>query len=721
MERLAPAASHLTIARTDWAAIFTTNFDILIEDAYRAENLRAQEPVPVYQFSKDYNIHENSKVHIFKLHGSIDQIHQPHNILVLTTKDQTDTQPQRAIMMSQIPRLLIDYYWVFLGYSFNDGVLRQLLAEVKKNNRDRMPRESFAIMPQPTEEDRELLNPYNISLIKATTEQLGATIDALVTREASGHKRVRRLEDQVISGNVEMTIPTATRVAMDDQFEIVGPADPEMEARDFFLGGEPSWGNIAAQVDFRRDDMTDRIKQRVWQFLDESPGRALVMSGPAGSGKTTILRRIGYEISTGSGRSAPVLSLRENFRAGNRFADSWDSRLINEVVRMSGKSVVLLVDNLEVHYRLARNLFSMLRSQNVRALILAAVRSLDWSNLQDDYPMPGFEAIELPDSLSPPDVDPFVLYLDRHRLIQIGLVRNAGYWKDQISHAHEHHLLGVMRSLSSGTEQTFDEKIISEYFDLPDLAKRAYELICLTYRFGFALPLDLLLISLRCSEAQFAEEVLRKDKDHVIITAADTLSGRRAYKARHRVIAEIVSEARWDSAYLLSEALTELIHKINAHSEDEYRLCRDILMSEDVRKRFTEIEYRRRLFDAALEIFPEDYVLYQHYAISEMQARPNPDFQRSHELLNTATAAPNSDRNPTLQHTRGMLYLHQAGLAEQGRGNTLRRRQRKNLQHIVREIVVASMDTTLTQKCLWVNGLLPQSPMALAYCPERYR
>ena len=267
MERLTPTVSHRTIARTAWAAIFTTNFDILIEDSYRAENLRAQEPVPVYQFSKDYNIHESSKVHIFKLHGSIDQIHQPDNILILTTKDLTDTQPQRTIMMSQIPRLLIDYYWVFVGYSFNDGVLRQLLAEVKKNNRDRMPRESFAIMPHPTEEDRELLDPYKISLIKATAEQFGATIDALITREASGHKRVRRLGEQVTSGNVEMTIPTSTRVAMDDQFEIVGPVDPQKEARDFFLGGEPSWGNIAADVDFRRDDMTDRIKQKVWEFL----------------------------------------------------------------------------------------------------------------------------------------------------------------------------------------------------------------------------------------------------------------------------------------------------------------------------------------------------------------------------------------------------------------------------------------------------------------------
>ncbi|HKV91566.1 MAG TPA: SIR2 family protein [Candidatus Angelobacter sp.] len=660
LEHLTPQAAHLTIARNHWAAIFTTNFDTLVEDAYKTETLPAQQPVPVYQFSKDYNIHQNSKVHIFKLHGSIDQIHQRENILVLTTKDQADIQRQRSTMLAQIPRLLIDYYWLFLGYSFNDGILRSLLADVKKNNRDQMPRDSFAVLPDPTQEDRELLEPYRIGLISATTEQFASAIESLVNREAMGQKRVRKLQDQIVTGGVEFTLPAATRVAMDDQFEFVGPAEPEPQARDFFLGGEPSWGNIAAQTDFRREELTNKIKGKVREGLKEAPDRAIVISGPAGSGKTTVLRRVGYELSDGLGESVPVLLLRETFHAGNRFADSWDSRLINEVVRSSGKSVVLLIDNLEVHYRLARNLFSALRSQNIKGLILAAVRSLDWSNLQDDYPMPGFEAIELPDSLADSDVDPFVTYLDRRGLININAIRDTSYWHHQISGTHEHHLLGVMRSLTSVTEQSFDEKIISEYFDLPDLAKRAYELICLAYQFGFPIPLDLLLVLLPCSEPEFAEGVLAEDKDHVIITAAQSLSGRRTYKARHRVIAEIVSNSRWDSTYLLCGALVELISKMNPHSEDEYRLCRELLMSDEIRKRLTDIEYRRRLFNAALEIFPDDNVFYQHYAISEMQARPEPDFQRAHELLNTAAASPTAYRNPTIQHTRGMLYLRQA-------------------------------------------------------------
>ena len=352
------------MCKSAWAAIFTTNYDMIVEQAYRNKPLAAQKPVPVYQFSKDYNIHDNSKVHLFKLHGSIDQIHLPDDVLVLTTKDVTDTFRQRSSMLSQIPRLLIDYYWVFIGYSFADGILRQLLNEVKRTNRDTMPRESFAILPHPTEEDTELLAPYRISIIAGTCERLFEAIDGVVSRNAAGHLRTRKVGEDVQSGGVTMYFTSSTRVAMDDQFEIVGPVDPDTSSKEFFLGGDPSWRNIAADVDFRRDAITDRIKEEVWTALDTAPARATVISGPAGSGKSTILRRVGWEIATGIDRPAPVIMLREFYRSGNRYADSWDIKLIGEIARESGRTVIVLIDNLEVQYRMARNLYSALRGRD---------------------------------------------------------------------------------------------------------------------------------------------------------------------------------------------------------------------------------------------------------------------------------------------------------------------------------------------------------------------
>ena len=662
-----PMPYHLQLCRSPWAAIFTTNYDTLVEQAYRTETLSPQQIVPVYQFSKDYNIHENSKVHLFKLHGSVDQIHLQDNVLVLTTKDLTDTFRQRSEMLSQIPRLLIDYYWLFVGYGFGDGILRQLLNEVKRSNRDTMPRESFAVLPRSTDEDRDLLNPYRISIIPATAEEFFKALDETVSRNAAGHLRIRKVGEEVHSGGVAMRFSAATRVAMDDQFEVVGPVDPDPSSKGFFLGGEPSWRNIAAGLDFRRDSITNEVIRQIWKAIETAPEKAIVISGPAGSGKSTILRRVGWEIATGADRSTPVIALRDFYRSGNRYADSWDAKLIGEVARESKKTIVILIDNIEVHYRLARNLFSTLRGRDVKAVIVGAVRSLDWSNLQDDYPMPGFEVVELPDSLQDIDIDPFVSYLNRNGLVRVDAVRTLAYWRDEITRAHEHHLLGVMRSLSGVSGEAFDEKIITEFYNLPERAKRAYEWICLTYQFGFPMPIDLLLILLNCSDGTFAEEVLQNDKDHVIIEAAGTMSGRIAYKARHRIIAQIVANAAWDSTYAQCDALCKVIENINSQSEDEYRVCRSLLMSEEVREKLPDIGYRRRLFDAALVAFPDDNVFYQHYAKIEMEARPNPDFQKAHDLLNSAIAAPDSDHNPTLQHTRGMLYLHQAGLATEGK------------------------------------------------------
>jgi hypothetical protein len=260
-------------------------------------------------------------------------------------------------------------------------------------------------------------------------------------------------------------------------------------------------------------------------------------------------------------------------------------------------------------------------------------------------------------------VESFVNYLARRRLLNVDDITTAAYWQERVKGHHEHHLLGVMRSLSIEAEEHFDQKILSEYGNLPELGRRAYEAICLVYRFGHAIPLDLLLIVLNCSEPQFGEDVLEKDRERVIITAASTFSGRVAFRARHRVIAEIVSDHVWSTQYEMCDALTRIIDAMNPHSEDDFRLCRALILNDEVRDLLSDIVYRRRVFESALALFPTETMLYQQYAIAEMENRPVPDFQKAHDLLNKASALESAKFNPTLQHSRGMLYLHEAGQA----------------------------------------------------------
>jgi tetratricopeptide (TPR) repeat protein len=663
LETTNPTAAHAALTNVTWAAIFTTNYDTLVEKAYeQTPTTRRQEPRPVYQFSTDFNIHNNANVHIFKLHGSIDQIHNKQNILVLTTKDRTDTHAARSAMLSVIPRLLLDYYWLFIGYSFTDNVLRELLAELRRANRDVMPRSSFALMPKLTDEDKEFFDQYSIRTVPGSMAPFMAAVQEHIEREAAGRQRVRRIPDLVQTGGRDLTFLPQTRVAMDDQFEFVGPVDADYDGDGFLIGGEPSWGNLAAGLDFRRDTVADRIKSDVLRNIGKAPTKGIIIAGAAGSGKSSVLRRIGYEVSTDRDCPYPVLLLRDFYRAGNRYSESWDWRLVSEVSKASGGSpVVLLVDNVEVYHRMVRNLFSDLRAHNVPALLLGAVRALDWSNIIEDHPMPGFGVHTVPDDLEGDEVDAFVTYLERRRLITIDAVTTHAYWRGRVKGHHEHHLLGVMRSLSTKAEENFDQKIISEYGNLPDLARRAYEAICLIYRFGRVIPLDLLLIVLNCSEPQFGDEVLNADREHVIISAASTLSGRVAYRARHRVIAEIVSDHVWTTQYEACDALTHIIDCMSQTSEDDFRLCKGLILSDEVRNLFLDLTYLRKLFESALAQFPTETMLYQQYAIAEMEHRPDPDFAKAHELLNKASALESAKYNPTLQHSRGMLYLHEAG------------------------------------------------------------
>ena len=567
-------------------------------------------------------------------------------------------------MLSVIPRLLIDYYWLFIGYSFTDGILRQLLAELRRANRDVMPRASFALMPKLTDEDGEFFEQYSIQVVPATMAPFMADIQQHIDREAAGRQRVRRIPDIVQTGGRDLNFLPPTRIAMDDQFEFVGPADADYDGAEFLIGSEPSWGNLAAAIDFRRDEIADRIKSEVLLHISKAPTKGIIVAGAAGSGKSSLLRRIGYEISTARDHPYPVVLLRDFYRAGNRYSESWDWRLVSEVSKASeGSPVLILVDNLEVYHRMVRNLFSDLRSHNVPGLLLGAVRALDWSNIIEGHPMPGFDVHNVPDDLASDEVDAFVTYLERRRLVTIDNVTTHAYWRERVKGHHEHHLLGVMRSLSTKAEQNFDEKIISEYGNLPDLARRAYESICLIYRFGHAMPLDLLLIVLNCSDPQFGEDVLNADREHVIITAASTLSGRIAYRARHRVIAEIVADHVWSTQYAACDALTHIIDSMNVQSEDDFRLCKSLILGDEIRTLFSDITYLRKLFESALAIFPTETMLYQHYAITEMEHRPDPDFEKAHELLNKASALKTAQYNPTLQHSRGMLYLHEAGAA----------------------------------------------------------
>lgn len=103
--------------------IWTTNFDKIIEKSLE------QKEIPYNLISIDSelnNISSAQRVNVFKCGGDI----QNPNNLFLTKTDYEDYKNSRKTMISFLIRELIVSSFLFIGYSFNDGLIKQQLRNI---------------------------------------------------------------------------------------------------------------------------------------------------------------------------------------------------------------------------------------------------------------------------------------------------------------------------------------------------------------------------------------------------------------------------------------------------------------------------------------------------------------------------------------------------------------------------------------------------------------
>ena len=133
--------NHRLIAGLPIKTVWTTNYDQLLEQAYR--ETRKRPDVKIKQDDLAVTIHKRD-VTIYKMHGDFSQ---PQNA-VLTKEDYETYNEHRALFSEKLKGDLIEKTFLFLGFSFKDpnidyilGRIRALLAQNQ--------REHYCIMRRP--------------------------------------------------------------------------------------------------------------------------------------------------------------------------------------------------------------------------------------------------------------------------------------------------------------------------------------------------------------------------------------------------------------------------------------------------------------------------------------------------------------------------------------------------------------------------------------------
>jgi hypothetical protein len=117
---------HAILAKTNVKCLWTTNYDTLLEEAFRSHfkvTVRASDE----SISRGGRV---SDIEVVKMHGCIEQ--SGTNDLVVTQEDYEDFFEQRPATAHRLRQDLVDRQFLFIGYSYADSNIRNIVVEARR-------------------------------------------------------------------------------------------------------------------------------------------------------------------------------------------------------------------------------------------------------------------------------------------------------------------------------------------------------------------------------------------------------------------------------------------------------------------------------------------------------------------------------------------------------------------------------------------------------------
>jgi len=116
--------NHRLLAQLPIETVWTTNYDHLLEDAWREARKRIDVKIRIAQFA--HNVPKRDAV-IYKMHGDVDYPDEA----ILTKEDYEIYQDKRSLFSMQLQGDLISKTFLFLGFSFTDPNIDYILARIR--------------------------------------------------------------------------------------------------------------------------------------------------------------------------------------------------------------------------------------------------------------------------------------------------------------------------------------------------------------------------------------------------------------------------------------------------------------------------------------------------------------------------------------------------------------------------------------------------------------
>lgn len=640
-KEIQPSSGIKKISNFKWSNIYTTNLDRAIEIAYKKNTERAQNIKTIVGPKDLQTENKNIDVNLFKLHGCIGR---PDIDLVFSLSEYAEFKNPHLKLFTQLSTDLMERPMVFIGYSLIDSNFQQVWSDIKRYcGTTTNPNRYFFIAPNIKSSLRHFLESEGFLCFDYKIDDFVDHISNLSSgkRTTLRDYLIEHLPDSDLFDKAKLDEETAYSLSQNYQFPKTEVNKHSQLNKNFYKGAQPNWSDIKHNLDASRDLLED-VLFNFENWYKNPKFNLWLITGRAGDGKSTFIRRLALEISERVGDSVLFAKSRSNLSP---------KQLLNLYEKLK-KPMIVFVDNTTDRISKINQLVTEFRNAKAKILIVGASRSSDWhAHNNDFYSKPiEFTLGKLSDNEITLILNKLEVNDALFKLQNFDSKRRFELFKEKANSE----LIVAMREATMALN--FEEIISNEYTSIKDeIAKKVYRHICFIHQFRYNIPQSLLLRVLGINLNSLSENVYKYTKD-IVYFEDDESETDILLRSRHPVIAEIISKTYFKDDVEKVDFLTKIFSEYIPSNPLEASLIKKLYHHNTISLIFENIEIAVNCYDILIQEVPDDYYILQQKAL--FLVNRTDDFDDAKDVIKDALRL--NPASNVLHHTHGMILMKQS-------------------------------------------------------------
>lgn len=594
LRKLKPNGGILGLPMFGWYQIYTTNFDRLIEVAFKAQGL----PLAPIRSNYDFSNRENEAApKLYKIHGCItqDKAFGDKSSMILTDADYLEFAKYRQALFSSLQTALLTHDVLVIGQSLRDRHLQDLVRQVLASKQEGSVGHVYLLIYDPDDLRAPLLEDQGAIIAFGGIDELVHTLAQDFSETQS------KASD---SGAETHTLPLRLVASTDDVSSSLLAAP---NAKRMFHGGPASYADIRAGSTFER-----ALRARIVEQIETRQRPVVAITGAAGVGKTTFARQL---LIAFHDHGYHAWEHRSDFPFSHQ---DWIG--IEATLRAQNKRGILFVDECTNAMRSTNTLVDYLSKQEGVALsLIVTANAAQWAPRMKSPYFGTKDAHHELSSLQDAEIYSLISLVQHNP--QVSALVHSDFRRqrreDQFSSLRRKcgsDMFVCLRNIFAN--ENLDVILLREFDDLDEPLQEYYRFVAALESIGTRVHRQLVIRMLQINPTRIGAllDGLTGIVDEYTISERNGIFG---WSTRHPVIARRITQYKFSGAEELAKLFAAVIDSLNPSEPLELQTVRAICDNDFGIGRIADAKTRKDLYSKLTVLAPGERIPW-HRLIREL-------------------------------------------------------------------------------------------------------